>query len=252
MNLQQSVQCVCPASLAIGTEDWIPNILDVYQSTHTALQGALHKSCEQQDTSARANVPHHTHTHTYIYTYSFHPRLHSREHKGIPSSCMLTNYTFNLEPDRKPVLNCDLDSVLDAICPAPDSDHGSTFGSEHGFINPCLYAISGSTVVSYSGPVPNFNTSSNGDLDSPLGIDIAIPDGLIQFEQLLINYTLLIPPNTEKKLEPWIFDFADDVDVWPGLPTIIYALDYRSVNYHRQSRYGAKTFSSAVEAVVHM
>ncbi|GBP97814.1 hypothetical protein EVAR_80948_1 [Eumeta japonica] len=82
------------------------------------------------------------------------------------------------------------------------------------------------------------------DLSTSIEIDSNPIDGLIQFEQLLINYTLLIPPNTEKKLEPWIFDFADDVDVWPGLPTIIYALDYRKcINYHRQSRYGAKTFS---------
>ena len=41
-------------------------------------------------------------------------------------------------------------------------------------------------------------------------------DGFDQFEQLIINYTQLIPTNGKQKLR--IFGFAADVDTWSGLP----------------------------------
>ena len=48
-------------------------------------------------------------------------------------------------------------------------------------------------------------------------VDSDSRDGLIRFEQLIINFTLMIPPNTEKKLRTMVFGFHDDVDAWPGL-----------------------------------
>ncbi|GBP03844.1 Tyrosine-protein kinase Btk29A [Eumeta japonica] len=56
------------------------------------------------------------------------------------------------------------------------------------------------------------------DLNASIKVGSDPPYNLFRFEQLIINYTLLVPPNTEKNFEPRIFGFSDDVDAWLGLP----------------------------------
>ena len=45
------------------------------------------------------------------------------------------------------------------------------------------------------------------DSNASIEVDCDPLDSLIRFEQLIINYTLLIPPNTEKKLRTMVVWF---------------------------------------------
>ena len=46
------------------------------------------------------------------------------------------------------------------------------------------------------------------DSNASIEVDSDPRDSLIRYEQLIINYTLLIPPNTEKKLRTMVFWFC--------------------------------------------
>ena len=81
-------------------------------------------------------------------------------------------------------------------------------------------------------------------------------DSLIRFEQLIINYTLLISPEkiSQRRASNHGYLVLRTMLMHNRVyPTIFYALDYRNVcTFHRQSRYSAKNLLfSAVEAVVH-
>ena len=46
------------------------------------------------------------------------------------------------------------------------------------------------------------------DSNASIEVDSDYRNSLIRFEQLIINYTLLIPPNTEKKLRTMVIWFC--------------------------------------------
>lgn len=45
-------------------------------------------------------------------------------------------------------------------------------------------------------------------------------DGSARFQQLIRNYTTLVPPNTQKTFAAWFLGQAEDVEAWPDIPYV--------------------------------